>query len=115
MPNPNETVNEDATLGGYFRLHDRPPAFEGLDGHPYTVSPETERTGNLRAPYKGFLVFPRWAQTGVGIVGHLETPTLTEGPTAEAVEEELGRLGLPEVKALLDDAVERRRREEPAP
>ena len=98
---------DDGTLAGYFRVHDRPPAFEALDGHPYTVSVEAEKTGDLRAPYLGYLVFPRWAQTGVGIVGHVETPTLAEGRTAEGVEEKLGALTLPEVKSLLDEAVER--------
>jgi len=67
---------DDSTLGGYFRVHDRPPAFDGPDGHPYSVSIEVEKTANLRTPFAGYLVFPRWAQTGVGIVGHVETPTL---------------------------------------
>ncbi len=98
---------DDGTLAGYFRTHDRPPAFEAADGHPYTVSVEAEKTGDLRAPYQGYLVFPRWAQTGVGIVGHVETPTLVVGPTAEDVQEKLGVLTLTEVKHLLDEAVER--------
>jgi hypothetical protein len=98
---------DDGTLGGYLRTHDRPPAFEARDGHPYTVSMETEKTGNLRAQYEGYLVFPRWAQTGVGIIGHVETPTLVEGQTTEDVKEKLGVLTLSEVKRLLDQAVER--------
>jgi len=98
---------DDGTLAGYFRTHDRPPAFEARDGHPYTVSVETERTGDLRSPYVGYLVFPRWAQTGVGIVGHVETPTLADAQSAEGVEEKLGALTLREVKSLLDEAVER--------
>ena len=105
---------DDGTLAGYFRVHDRPPAFEAPDGHPYTVSVEVEKTGDLRAPYLGYLVFPRWAQTGVGIVGHVETPTLAEGQNAEDVEERLGALALPEVKSLLDEAVERLLAEEQA-
>ena len=106
---------DDGTLAGYFRVHDRPPAFEGSDGHPYTVSVETEKTGNLRAPYQGFLVFPRWAQTGVGIVGHVETGTLLEGGSAKDVEERLGELTLLEVKRLLDEAVARRPEVDAAP
>jgi hypothetical protein len=105
---------DDGTLAGYFRVHDRPPAFEALDGHPYTVSVEVEKTGNLRAPHVGYLVFPRWAQTGVGIVGHVETPTLAEGQTAEGVEANMGALTLPEVKSLLDEAVDRLLAEEQA-
>ena len=69
---PVTDESEDSTLGGYLRMHDRPPAFEGPDGHPYTVSIEVERTGDLVSPHHGYLVFPKWALTGVGIVGHLE-------------------------------------------
>ena len=104
---PTPRQDDDGTLAGYYRVHDRPPAFEGHDGHPYTVSVETEKTGDLRVPFQGYLVFPRWAQTGVGIVGHAETPTLVRGPTAEEVERQIGALTLPEVKNLLDEAVQR--------
>lgn len=95
----------DLTLGGYLEEHNRPPAFEGLDGEPYTVSPEVEQTPNLLAPYEGYLVFPRWAATGVGVIGHLETSTLHRGVSREAVAGELGRLPLWRVKELLDEAV----------
>jgi len=100
-------VDDDTTLGGYFRVHDRPPAFEGSDGHPYTVSVETEKTGNLRSPVEGFLVFPRWAQSGVGIVGHVETAILTQSASIEDATDTIGRLTLYEVHALLEDAVGR--------
>jgi hypothetical protein len=96
----------DSTLAGYLRLHDRPPAYEGSDGHPYTVSLETERTGNLRAPWSGYLVFPRWAQSGVGIVGHVETEDLVRETTEAAARDALGRLTLHEVQALLEAAIE---------
>jgi len=98
----------DTTLGGYLRVHDRPPAYEGSDGHPYTVSIETEKTPKLSAPVAGFLVFPRWAQTGVGIVGHVETPTLVEARSAQDAEESLGELSLLEVRDLLEQAIGRR-------
>jgi len=105
-------IPEDGTLGGYLRLHDRPPAFEGADGHPYTVSIEVERTGNLRAPCAGYLVFPRWAQSGVGIVGHVETPTLVESRTEGDARDRLGALTLEEVQRMLEDALARRDRAE---
>ncbi|GMV03895.1 MAG: hypothetical protein AMXMBFR53_01770 [Gemmatimonadota bacterium] len=98
---------EDGTLGGYFKVHDRPPAFEGPDGHPYTVSLEVERTGDLRAPYHGYLVFPRWAQTGVGIVGHVESPTLAECRSEAEALQSLGTLTLVDVQRVLDEAVAR--------
>lgn len=97
----------DATLGGYFGHHDRPPAFEGTDGQPYTVSIEVEKTPDLAAPYHGYLVFPRWAETGLGIVGHLETPTLFQTRTRQEAVSRAEELSLDEVKRLLDEAIER--------
>ena len=106
-PDPERAPNDDSTLGGYFAVHDRPPAYTGPDGHPYTVSPETEKTSNLRAPYAGYLVFPRWAQSGVGIVGHVETPTLVESASHEEAVRRLGQLTLLEVQELLAEAIAR--------
>jgi hypothetical protein len=101
-------AEDDTTLGGYFRVHSRPPAYEGTDGHPYTVSVEVEKTANLRAPFAGYLVFPRWAQNGIGVIGHVETPTLVERPTSEQATQELASKTLNEVQRLLDDAIRRR-------
>ncbi|MGE0160209.1 MAG: hypothetical protein AB7T31_12435 [Gemmatimonadales bacterium] len=97
---------DDSTLGGYHHVHHRPPAYEGADGHPYTVSLEVERTTNLRTPFAGYLVFPRWAQTGVGIVGHVETPTLCECASHDEAMQRLGALTLLEVQGLLHAAIE---------
>ena len=99
------TPAEDETLAGYVRVHNRPPAFEGCDGHPYTVSLETERTGDLRAPVAGYLSFPRWAQNGVGVVGHVDSALLWTGPTTGAVEEEAGRTRLTRVQQILNEAI----------
>jgi hypothetical protein len=97
----------DTTLGGYFLEHRRPPGFEGVDGEPYTVALEVEKTPNLASPFEGYLVFPRWAATGLGVVGHVETPTLASGRSREGVLEELGQVPLGRVKALLDEAIGR--------
>lgn len=96
----------DATLGGYFRTHDRPPGFEGADGQPYTVSIEADRTPDLRAPWEGYLVFPRWAATGLGIVGHVETPVLWRGADREAVVAEAGDTPLLQIQVWLNRAIE---------
>lgn len=106
-PNGDIHGSPDASLGGYFREHERPPAFEGRDGEPYTVSVETEKTPDLRAPWEGYLVFPRWASTGLGVLGHVETPTLVRGRSREDVIRALGQLPLVHVKTLLDEALER--------
>ncbi len=98
----------DATLGGYLELHERPPAFTGSDGQPYTASVEIESVENLAAPYVAYLVFPRWAETGLGIVGHLETPVLWEGRSRAEVQDRVQALQLIEVKRLLDEAVHRK-------
>ena len=99
---------EDATLGGYIRVHKRPPAFEGADGQPYTVSIEVERVASLRAPWGAYLVFPKWAETGLGVVGHVETPILWEGRDEQEVIRLAGETPLPQVKALLDEAIRAR-------
>ncbi|MSR37054.1 MAG: hypothetical protein EXR95_10535 [Gemmatimonadetes bacterium] len=98
----------DTTLGGYFAVHNRPPAFEGVDGQPYSVSVEAEKNPNLRAPWVAYLVFPRWAEAGLGIVGHVEPPVLWEAKSREEVEALAGRTPLFEVKGLLDEAIRRR-------
>ena len=102
---PPETDAPDATLGGYLKMHDRPPAFEGSDGQPYTVSIEVESVSSLLAPYVVYLVFPRWAETGLGIVGHVETPVLGEGKGRDEVRSQAEELPLGEVKRLLDEAI----------
>ena len=105
------TLSPDATLGGYLAVHDRPPAFEGSDGQPYTVSIEVETVGNPLAPYVVYLVFPRWAETGLGIVGHVETPVLWEGRGQDDVRSRAEALPLADVKQLLDMAIDRRNRQ----
>lgn len=103
-----DTQPDDQTLGGYFAEHNRPPAFGGPDGEPYTVSPEADLVPSLQSPYEGYLVFLRWAATGAGVMDHVETDTLVTGESSESVLEVLGRIPLSDVKRLLDDAVLRK-------
>lgn len=109
---PSRGALPDATLGGYLDTHDRPPSFEGSDGHPYTVSVEVEQVGDLTAPYACYLVFPRWAIRGREVVGHVQTPVLAQGRNREEAVEPVMRRPLEEIKGLLDDAVERARERE---
>ena len=64
---------------------------------PWRSSPEP-------APYVAYLVFPRWAETGLGIVGHLES----EGRSRDEVQDRIHALPLTEVKRLLDEAIQRK-------
>jgi hypothetical protein len=100
---------DEGTLGGYMAIHGRAAAFEAGDGEPYTVGIETDATGDDALPYAGYLVFIRWAQTGTAIMGHLETGDLVFARTEEEARALLEALPLTEVRALLDEAIARRR------
>jgi hypothetical protein len=103
---------DEGTLGGYPQLHGRAPGFEGVDGRPYTAAVEAEPGGDPAAPWVGYLVFVRWADTGTAIMGHLETDDLVTGPSEAAVRAELEALPLPRVKQILDETIRRKAEEE---
>jgi hypothetical protein len=100
----------DLTLGGYLQLHDRPPAFAGSDGQPYTVDVEIEATNQAGRPFAAFLVFVRWAATGAGIMEHVESADVAFGTTEAEARTAALELTLYEVKAELDAAIERKRK-----
>ena len=102
---------DDTTLGGYPVVHGRAAAFEGCDGEPYTVAVETERPEEPGAAWAAYLVFVRWARTGTAIMGHLETPDLASGASEAEARAELERLPLPRVREILDETIERKRRD----
>ena len=54
-------------------------------------------------------MFPRWAETGLGIVGHVQTPVLWHGPARESIHAAAGALPLLRVRELLDEAILARR------
>ena len=99
----------DVTLGGYIGLHVRPPAFVGADGQPYTVAVDVEESEDEEHRWAAFLVFLRWAETGAGIMDHLESGDVAHGATEEEARRDALALSLYEVKAELDAAIERRK------
>lgn len=103
---PKDAAAPDLTLGGYIARHDRTAAFEGPDGQPYTVAvdaePDEEGDG-----WVAFLVFVRWAATGAGIMGHVESGDVARGDTEEGARAAALDLSLYEVKAALDEALSR--------
>lgn len=107
-PLPPEDADE-TTLGGYMAVHGRAAAFEGSDGDPYTAGIETDASGDPGRPVSGYLVFIRWAQTGTAIMGHLETADLVAAASEDEARALLEALPLGEVRALLDEAIARKR------
>ena len=107
-----DAADLDMTLGGYVAKHTRPPAFSGVDNQPYTVDVDIEETDTAGArAYAAFLVFLRWAETGAGIMEHVESDDVAFGATAEEARQRALELTLYEVKAELDSAIERKRKD----
>ena len=83
-------------------VHARPAAFEGADGRSYTVAIETDDTGDRARPVGGYLLFVRWGGEQPEVTGHIETPFLVWGASADEVTQGVGALSLHEVKRQLD-------------
>jgi len=98
-------VTDDATLGGYESVHDRPPAFEGSDGIAYTAAVYVDDAPDDAGRYGGALLFVRWSDGGDRTVGHLETPYLAFGSTPAEAAATVRNLTLHEVKDHLEAAI----------
>jgi hypothetical protein len=97
----------EATLGGYMARHDRPPAFGGADGQPYSVGIFIEEEPDATGRFGASLLFVRWSAAGDRPVGHAESEVLAWGRTPAEAEERLKALSLYDVKAALDQAIRR--------
>ena len=95
----------DFTLGGYMATHGRAAAFGGSDGQAYSVAVYVEDEPDAQARYGASLLFVRWSRAGDRPVGHVETPALAWGRTAEEAEDRVKALSLFDVKAALDEAI----------
>ena len=100
---PDHSKGDEATIGGYAAVHDRPAAFEGSDGFSYSVEIMAEETRGAGDPWSAFLLFIRWARVGAQTPeGHVESEYLAGGTTESEARERIGRMRLDDVKALLD-------------
>jgi hypothetical protein len=97
----------EATLGGYMARHERAAAFTGRDGQPYSVGLFVEELPDDRGRYGASLLFVRWSASGDRPVGHVESAVLAYGRSREDAEERLKALSLYDVKAALDEAIDR--------
>lgn len=100
-------TDDDGTLGGYLRIHQRPPAFGGTDGAAYTVSTLVDDDPDPAGRFGAALLFVRWSAAGEKAVGHLETDYLAFGGTPDEALAPVLALTLAEVKAHLDACVAR--------
>lgn len=100
-------MTDDSTLGGYFRVHTRPPAFEGADGAAYSVALYVDEEPGPDGRYGGALLFVRWSAGGDQPEGHLETDHLAHAGSAAEVELQLHALTLHQVKEELDRSIQR--------
>ena len=98
-------MTDDATLGGYLRVHERPPAFEGSDGAAYSAEVYVDVEPDDQGLYGGAVLFVRWSDSGERPVGHLETAYLSHGATPEEAAARIRALSLLEVKDCLDEAI----------
>jgi hypothetical protein len=102
-------VTDDSTLGGYFSLHARPPAFEGPDGAAYSVAVYVDETPGPDGRYGAALLFVRWSPAGEEPAGHVESEYLAYGRDPAEAEAAVRDLTLHQVKEQLDHAVARAR------
>lgn len=106
---PDPSRGDPDTIGGYMAVHARPAAFEGMDGHSYSVAIEVDRTGDRDGAWGAYFLFIRWRRIGPqGVEGHLESSFLARGDTPADARESLGRMQLREVKARLDQLIRER-------
>lgn len=103
---PDHSLGDANTIGGYQRVHGRPAAFEGSDGLSYSVELAVDATGEPERPYGAYLLFLRWRRIGPqGVDGHLETGYVEYGETPESAREALGRWPLAEVHRVLEERI----------
>ncbi|HXD50172.1 MAG TPA: hypothetical protein VN600_15430 [Gemmatimonadaceae bacterium] len=107
---PDHSKGDEATIGGYAAVHDRPAAFEGADGFSYSVEIMAEQAAAPDGPWVAFFLFVKWARIGAqSPEGHLESDYLARGATEADARQALGRTRLDEVKRLLDALIAERR------
>ena len=100
-------IPSEETLAGYQAVHGRPPAFEGSDGKPYSAGVFSDDDPAADGTYGASLLFLRWSDRQEPD-GHLESDYLARATDAAAAEQQVGRMTLAEVKAMLDRLITQR-------
>jgi len=100
-------MNPEVTLAGYMAKHERAAAFTGSDGQAYSCAVYVDDEPDSTGKYGAALLFIRWSPDGSAPVGHVETDCLAWATTRAEAERRVGILSLYDVKAALDQAIER--------
>lgn len=106
---PDPTKGDPNTIGGYMAVHDRPAAFEGLDGASYSVEIVSDASGEKARPFAAYLLFVRWKEGDPVASGHLETEFLAFATTEDDARRMVGAMLLNEVKSQLDSLIKAKR------
>ena len=106
-------MTDDSTLGGYLRVHDRAPAFQGSDGHAYSAAVFVDDDPDAEGRYGGAVLFVRWSPDGDRPIGHLESPYVSFGASPDEATAGVQALRLHEVKEHLERAIRADRDREP--
>lgn len=109
---PRHDAGDANTVGGYRAVHERPAAFEGKDGHAYSVEIVTDEVREPEGRYGAYLLFVRWAHGGGVAAGHLETPYLEFADTPDVAATALGAMRLNDARERLDALIDRDSRPE---
>lgn len=103
---PDHSRGDANTLGGYAAVHDRPAAFEGVDGFSYSAEILVDATDEGGGPFAAYLFFVQWARVGSSSpMGHLESGYLVHAASENAASAELGRMRLADVTRVLNELI----------
>jgi hypothetical protein len=108
----DHSKGDERTIGGYAAVHARPAAFEGRDGYSYSVEILADRSDDAAGPFGAFFLFVRWKRFGEQAVeGHLESPFLAHGASADEAKAALGAMVVEDVQRHLDALIADRERD----
>jgi len=105
---PDYTRGDESTVGGYAAVHGRPATFEGADGVAYSVDILVDETDESDGAWGAYLFFVRWSAGTPVLAGHVESPFLARGRTAEEARTALGRWPLGAARTVLEGLIRER-------
>jgi hypothetical protein len=99
---PDFSLGDPNTIGGYRAAHGRPPAFEAQDGSAFSVEIVADEIGEERGRFAAYLLFVRWRSNDPVASGHLETAYMAFGESEADAITQLGTMTLQEAREHLD-------------